>query len=549
MPDAHARTPRPVAERRDLRGLSLSPTDGFVLSRIDGTLTEHDLVAATGLTGEVVAASLATLEGLGVITYAHGQPAPSVSVTIPAGPAGPAGAAGPTGPTARQSSVSLRAAVPVPPDSAASAVPSPAPSPAPPAASSLTLEEEAALAEQVDLEDAVKRAVLSAYGRLERLDHYALLGTDRAADRKGIKRAYFELAGRFHPDKYFRKNLGTFKAKMEDIFSRVTLAHDVLSDRERRTEYDAYLAERRQLMSAEDLMAEALDEVRRVEQDVERQVMAQGSNPSPAGGMPAAGVAQPAPPGAPPSPQAIVQPLQPLQPLPVNVDVAMAARRDALARRLLGARVSSSSPPSRGGSIGPPAAPSPPSTADAMESLRRRYEDRVSRAKGAEARKYVANARTAADAGDAIASANAYRVAAQLVPDDAEVARAAAEAQAKADAILADTYVKQAGYEERNNQWGEASRSWARVCKARPNDGAAHERAANAALMANGDKREAARFGKRAVEIVPGKPAYRVTLAKIYIAAGLPLAARRELETAAQLAPQDDTIASMLKKL
>ena len=62
LPDAHARTPRPVAERRDLRGLSLSPTDGFVLSRIDGTLTEHDLVAATGLTGEAVATSLATLE-------------------------------------------------------------------------------------------------------------------------------------------------------------------------------------------------------------------------------------------------------------------------------------------------------------------------------------------------------------------------------------------------------------------------------------------------------------------------------------------------------
>jgi curved DNA-binding protein CbpA len=539
LPDAHARTPRPVAERRDLRGLALSPTDGFVLSRIDGTLTEHDLVAATGLTGEAVAASLATLEGLGVITYARGQPAPSVSVTIPAGPAGPIGPAGPAGPTARQSSVSLRAAVPVPPDSAPSAVPSPAPSPAPPAASSLTPEDEAALAEQVDLEDAVKRAVLSTHGRLERLDHYALLGTDRAADRKAIKRAYYELAGRFHPDKYFRKNLGTFKAKMEAIFSRVTLAHDVLSDREKRTEYDAYLAERRQLMSAEDLMAEALDEVRRVEQDVERQVMAQGSNPSPAGGIPAAAVAQPAPPTI----------VQPLQPLPMNVDIAMAARRDALARRLLGARASSSSPPSRGGSIGPPAAPSTPSTADAMESLRRRYEERVSRAKGAEARKYVANARTAADAGDAIASANAYRVAAQLAPEDAEVAKAAAEAQAKADAILADTYVKQAGYEERNSQWGEASRSWARVCKARPNDAAAHERAANAALMANGDKHEAARFGKRAVEIVPGKPAYRVTLAKVYIAAGLPLAARRELETAAQLAPQDDTIASMLKKL
>lgn len=504
--------------------MSLSPADGFVLSRIDGTLTESDIVTATGLPVDAIAASLAKLEALGLITYAHGQPAPNQS-----GPA-PVRSVMSSEPSPRQSSVGLRLGA------TAAQAPAGAASVEPPA---LSAEDEAAMAETVDLNDDMKRAVLSTHGRIERLDHYALLGAERTADRKGIKRAYYELAGKFHPDRYFRKNLGSFKAKMEGIFARVTLAHDVLSDREKRAEYDAYLAERRKLLSAEELMAEALDEVRRVEQAVERQVRAQGPNPSPAGGMPAAA---PVPPAPPPRASAPDIPIR-------EVDVALAARRDALARRLLGNRGASGSPSSPAIPAAAPAAPVMPSASEAMGALRRRYEDRVARAKVVEANRYVANAKASEAENDPIAAANAYRVAAELTPDDPEIARRAAEAQAKADVVLGETYAKQAAYEEKSGQWPEASRSWSRVCKARPNDAAAHERAANALLKGEGDLHEAGRFAKRACELTPGSAAYRVTLASVYLAAGLPLGAKRELETAAQLSPQDDTIRSMLKKL
>jgi hypothetical protein len=507
--------------------MPLSPTDGFVLSRIDGALTESDIVTATGLSVDAVAASLAKLEAVGLITYANGQPAPNES-----GPA-PARSPAEREPSPRQSSVGLRlGATAQQPDAGAPRIEAPQPA--------LTAEEQAAMAEAVDLDDGMKHDVLATHASIERLDHYALLGAERTADRKSIKRAYYELAGKFHPDKYFRKNLGSFKAKMEGIFTRVTLAHDVLSDREKRAEYDAYLAERRKLLSVEELMAEALDEVRRVEQAVERQVQAQGPTPSPAGGMPAAGPVPAEPPAA------------PAQSVPIReVDVAMAARRDALARRLLGNRGSSPS----SGAIPVVTAPGPisasvvPSASEAMGALRRRYEERVARAKVVEANKYVANAKAAAAANDPIGAANAYRVAAQLTPDDPEVARGAAEAQAKADVVLGETYAKQAAYEEKNGQWAEASRSWPRVCKARPNDAAAHERAANALLKSEGDMHDAGRFAKRASELAPSNAAYRVTLASVYLAAGLPLGAKRELETAAQLSPQDDTIRSMLKKL
>jgi Flp pilus assembly protein TadD len=233
-----------------------------------------------------------------------------------------------------------------------------------------------------------------------------------------------------------------------------------------------------------------------------------------------------------------------------NVDIA--ARRDALARRLLGGRTPSGTFPAAGASRGaspPAAAPQVPTTAGAMESLKRRYEERVARAKSAEAGKYVTKADAALAAGDVVNAANAYRVAATLLPGDAEIAKKAGETQTKADAILAETYLKQAQYEERNGQWGEASRSWSRVCKTRPNDARAHQKAAHALLEAGGDMHDAGRFAKRACELEPQKAASRVLLARVYIALGHTISARKELETAAQLAPQDDTIRTMLKQL
>jgi tetratricopeptide (TPR) repeat protein len=184
-----------------------------------------------------------------------------------------------------------------------------------------------------------------------------------------------------------------------------------------------------------------------------------------------------------------------------------------------------------------------------MDSLRRRYEDRMAHAKAIEARKYVSRAEEALAAGDAVSAAKALRVACGLAPQDRELQRRAADAQAKADEVLSETYTRQARYEEKSNHFAEAARSWARVDKARPNDFDAHERGANAIVKAGGDLREAARLGKRACEIDPRSSRARVTLAEAYLAAGMVLNAQRELETAAQLAPHDDNIQEMTKRV
>ena len=77
----------------------------------------------------------------------------------------------------------------------------------------------------------------------------------------------------------------------------------------------------------------------------------------------------------------------------------------------------------------------------------------------------------------------------------------------------------------------------------------AHERAANALVKAEGDLHEASRMAQRAAALDPKNPQFRATLASVYLAAGLALNARRELETAAQLAPHDGTIQALLKRV
>jgi len=497
--DARIRTPKLSTESPDVRGVPLSPVDGFVLSRIDGASDEHEIVATTGLSPDQVQASLAKLEALGVITLGA-----AASAIAPS--------SGPSGTT-----------------------------PAFPKRS-LAPEDQGALSEDVDLDLEMRRRVLEMHDALDRLDHYALLGVGGTADKKALRRAYFELAATFHPDRYFRKKLGSFKPRMETIFGRLTLAHDTLSNKEGRAEYDAYLQEQRRARGIEELLAEALVEVKRAEESVEREVRAQTPMAAPSSSSVPPPRSVPPPESA--SPRIPSPPAPPASPLP-SVDIS--ARRDALARRLLGARgaTSSSSPPPRI-SVTPPASPT---VAEAMEALRRRYEERVLRAKAVQARRYIANGQVALASGDAISAANAFRVAVTLSPGDAALEQMAGQAQAKADAVLSETYAKQAAYEEKTGQWAGAARSWTRVCRARSGDAQAHEHAANAIVKAGGDLHEAGRLAERACVLEPKAARYRVALANVYLAAGLTLNARRELETAAQLSPHDDTIESMMKRI
>ncbi len=65
-------------------------------------------------------------------------------------------------------------------------------------------------------------------------DYYSVLGVNRTDDAATIKKAYRKLAQKYHPD----KNPGDTKA--EERFKQITEAYAVLSDTEKRQQYDQY---------------------------------------------------------------------------------------------------------------------------------------------------------------------------------------------------------------------------------------------------------------------------------------------------------------------
>ena len=66
------------------------------------------------------------------------------------------------------------------------------------------------------------------------MEYYQILGVAKTASASEIKKAYRKLALKFHPD----KNQGDKAA--EEKFKEISEAYAVLSDTEKRKQYDTY---------------------------------------------------------------------------------------------------------------------------------------------------------------------------------------------------------------------------------------------------------------------------------------------------------------------
>ncbi|MCC6555363.1 MAG: DnaJ domain-containing protein [Polyangiaceae bacterium] len=510
----------------DIKSLPLTPAEGFLLSRIDGILDEHDLGMMTGLDAVAVAGVLERLRSLGAIEISDGAGRPAPAASSPARPA------------------------PAPAASAARPAPAPAPaapSPARPADAALR-SDPAVLDEPVELAPEKRQRILDLFSRLDEVSYYELLGVTEEAEKKQIKSAYYALAPEFHPDTYFRKQLGSYKAKIEAIFSRITLAHDVLTSKQRRAEYDEYIEQTRQNRSMSALIEQTSRDIDSIASELDASVRAMvGDNPGPgargSGSPEGARRPEPRADARPPVAGAAAgkAPSSPTVPA-----VTIQDRRELLAKKLSGGLRRPSSMtmpavtiPSSSAGNGPDSSGPSPESVRAAEQLKSRYEAARDEARRVQVERYVAVGRNALDRKDYASAANAYRIAASLDPESEELQRVCAETQHLAAVALAEGYLKQAQYEENHERWEDAAISYSKVCAGRPDEASPHERAAFAILKANGNVRRAVELARRAVELAPDAPLYRLTLARAYSAAGLAKSANGEIARAAELARSD----------
>ncbi|WP_438000817.1 DnaJ domain-containing protein [Sorangium sp. So ce185] len=571
------RVPRPKPGY-DVKSLPLKPADAFLLSRIDGVLTDRDLSLITGMSHGDTVDALRRLRDFGAILLD--------------GESGP--------PPQRGAADGARRGVDTERPMASGGEPFPLGRDALQQADSPPLYDPAELDEPVELAPERKRRILDLYYRLEDLSHYALLGVADQADKKQIKSAYYQLAPEFHPDTYFRKQLGSYKQKIEAIFTRITLAHDTLTSKQRRAEYDAYLEQTHKNRAMAALIEQTPRDIATITTAVDASVRAAFAEPrdlvgspgrysserTPAEQAPAAAFARAAAP-AQPSPEAIApdragapaRSAAAIAPDPGGAPARSAAattpvapapsakdRREMFARKLTGglrrgpagapaaaSAAAASAPaaavataPAAGAVSRPPGGVRSPESMRAVDALKARYDSARNEAVRNQIARYSEAARAALERNDYASAANAYRIAASLAPEDAALQKASADVQRLAAVTLADGYLKQAQYEAQNGRWVEAALSYAKVCNGRPDDASAHERVAYATLQAGENTRRAVEFARRAVELVPSSVEYRLTLALSYAAAGLAKSANGEFDRAAELAGNDARLRGLI---
>ena len=423
---SEARVPR-LAPGCDPARLPLSPAEGYLLSRIDGSTPWRLLREIGGLTPDAVDRCLERWIAEGVLLVADGAPGPN-------GAAKAAGKASPAGPA------SSRAAAP---------------------AAGARLED--AIDKSLELSPEAQRRILAFEAQLER-PYHEILGVPADADAKTVKRAYFELSKEYHPDRYFRKQIGGYGERLDRIFRKVLEAYELLADPMTRAE-----------------MQRSLE----------------------------AAAGAPAPPVS----------------TPISVDPQT-----------------------------PPAAAAAPAVPAAAAPRRRppRFSTAHLRAlaqRKAKAKTLFEAGMTAFQASRWLEAASSVRLALAFDPWNAAYKESFVGVQRRANEERAKQFVKEAEGALELRQAKEALRLYEEALHCLPHEPDINYKAARLALVLGEDPKRAKEYAARACELRPEVPGYHRLLGQIYKSGGLVANARRELEAALRLDPNDAEARQELKTL
>jgi curved DNA-binding protein CbpA len=182
--DTDRRCPR-LAPDWEEHASALTPAEGFLLSRIDGHTPWAVLREIGGLPPADADAALAGWLDAGIVEVDPEKPGP--------------------------------------PTACATAAPAP---------------DLRAVDASLDIPVELQREILAFEAQLASASHHQILGVERSSDPRDIKRAYFRLSKQFHPDRYFRRTIGDYSARLDRIFRHVALAYELLSDPTTRAELE-----------------------------------------------------------------------------------------------------------------------------------------------------------------------------------------------------------------------------------------------------------------------------------------------------------------------
>lgn len=193
---------------RRFQKITLTPADGYLLSRIDGTLSAREVLSLIPLPEIETQRSLFGLLSTGIVEFQTGPPKHRAAAE----------------PLRRLPAEPLPEREPHPESVFDAAAPAP------------TVEAVAAPQDPRRLE------IVEAHAGLKARTHFEVLGIARDATEAKVKEAYFRKAKRFHPDAHHDPALSDLRGKLEQVFIRLGEAYEVLRNPRIRASYERSLA-------------------------------------------------------------------------------------------------------------------------------------------------------------------------------------------------------------------------------------------------------------------------------------------------------------------
>ncbi len=384
----------------------------------------------------------------------------------------------------------------------------------------------AVLAEAVDLEPRRKEEILLLYHSLSTLTPFQLFAIRGDATDKDVKRAYQRLSLRFHPDRYYGKNLGSFKPMMERIFRVVSETFALLSSEENRKKLASVYPED----FAPRMPAPEAEPAR--EREPASKTLPE-SRPPAAASRPA-GSAGPS--AAPPVPRE-------------GVGRHRVGLRNQIARIL--ARSESSSmvsgddsseddeaspviPPPPGGYRTPPVRP------PATDALHRMAQEKLQRIQT-----HLAEGKRALSTQSYGTAASHFKLVLSLDPDHEEASRLYREAEAKNRDFLGNSYAARARMEDEMGDHQKSADLWELAVENLPT--LENVMSAAAAFLKIGNHLKARQYAQQAVQL-SDKPEPAILLAQVYLAAGMALRAQSTLQALLEKHPRHPVATRLLRE-
>ncbi len=346
--------------------------------------------------------------------------------------------------------------------------------------------------QQTGLIEAEIQAIDELYDRVRSGDIYSVLGVSPDADVKYIRKVYYELSRSWHPDQFYRRDIGAYKQKLEDIFVGINRAYTILTDPRRRADYDS----------------EHGGEATAAPTPAPRRPGAEGEDGAPR-----------------PGEAAVEHEVAFRADTRVRQDAAEAAQQVLVAtprRRRRRGRI------------------------PGMEKVHEQVMARLGKAR----RHFKAAEREAGEGNFVAAASNAY-VAMTFDPEEPRYRALWEEYDPKGRTQLAQQHIHLAESAMSYHNIKAAVYNYQKACEAGPPDAEPYYQLARLLLQSDEDRdeREIMKLLRRAVELSPRNTRMRLALADFYLEQGLLANSRREYEEVLRIEPGNSDAKSGLRKV